>query len=154
MRRRTFLIGSAAVAGALVLGYRAWANSFDRAAARTVEREGEHLLAGWLKIAADDMVTVYVPHIEMGQGTHTALAMLAAEELDADWSKVRVERAPGEKSFANQFLARGWILDEQKFPPVDGAVDMFFEEVSRIIDLQITGGSTAVRMTGRFGMRR
>ncbi len=100
------------------------------------------------------MVTVYVPHIDMGQGTHTALAMLAAEELDADWSKVRTERAPGEKTFANQFLACGWIIDDRKFPLVDGAVDMAFEEISRVINLQITGGSTAVRMTGRFGMRQ
>ena len=154
MRRRTFLIGSAAAAGGLVLGYRAWAASYDRAAASQVQGEGEHLLAGWVKIGTDDTVTVYVPHIDMGQGTHTALAMLAAEELDADWSKVRTERAPGEKTFANQFLARGWIIEDRKFPLVDGAVDMAFEEISRFINLQITGGSTAVRMTGRFGMRQ
>jgi isoquinoline 1-oxidoreductase beta subunit len=154
MRRRTLLVGSAAVAGGLVLGYRAWARSYDRAAAKQVEGEGEHLLAGWLKIGRDDIVTVYVPHIDMGQGTHTALAILAAEELDADWSKVRTERAPGEKTFANQFLARGWILDERKFGPLDGTVDTAFEEIARVIGLQITGGSTAVRMTGRFGMRQ
>ncbi|BCH28400.1 oxidoreductase subunit beta [Mesorhizobium sp. L-8-10] len=154
MRRRTFLFGSAAAAGGLVLGYRAWAASYERAAIGQVQGEGEHLLAGWLKISTDDTVTVYVPHIDMGQGTHTALAMLAAEELDADWSKVRTERAPGERTFANQFLARGWIIEDRKFPLVDGAVDMAFEEIARVIDLQITGGSTAVRMTGRFGMRR
>ena len=117
MRRRTFLIGSAAAAGGLVLGYRAWAASFDQGRGkRRFEGDGEHLLAGWVKIGADDTVTVYVPHIDMGQGTHTALAMLAAEELDADWSKVRTERAPGEKTFANQFLARGWILDGPQVP--------------------------------------
>jgi isoquinoline 1-oxidoreductase beta subunit len=154
MRRRAFLIGSVAAAGGLVLGYRAWANSYDRAAAAHVQGDGEHLLAGWVKIAADDTVTVYVPHVDMGQGTHTALAMLLAEELDADWSKVRTERAPGEKTFANQFLARGWIIQDRRFPMIDGAVDMAFEEISRFINLQITGGSTAVRMTGRFGMRQ
>jgi isoquinoline 1-oxidoreductase subunit beta len=154
MRRRAFLIGSAAAAGGLVLGYRAWANSYDHAAAAQVQGDGEHLLAGWVKIAPDDTVTVYVPHVDMGQGTHTALAMLLAEELDADWSKVRTERAPGEKTFANQFLARGWILQDRKFPMIDGAVGMAFEEISRFINLQITGGSTAVRMTGRFGMRQ
>jgi isoquinoline 1-oxidoreductase beta subunit len=154
MRRRTFLFGAAAVTGGLVVGYRAWSASYDRAARAEVEGEGEHLIAGWLKIAKDDTVTVYVPHIDMGQGTHTALALLAAEELDADWSTVRTERAPGEKTFANQFLARGWILEDRRFPLVDGAVDMAFEEISRVINLQITGGSTAVRMTGRFGMRQ
>ena len=98
-------------------------------------------------------MTVYIPHIDMGQGTHTALAMLAAEELDADWSKVRTLRAPGEKPFANRFLARGWILDDREFPVVDGAVDMVFTEAARQINLQVTGGSTAVRFTGRYGMR-
>lgn len=154
MRRRTLLLGSAAIAGGLVVGYRAFAGSYERQASRFVAGEGEHLLAGWLKISADDTVTVYVPHIDMGQGTHTALAMLAAEELDADWSKVRAERAPGEWSFANRFLARGWILEDRSFLLVDGAVDLAFAEISRQINLQITGGSTAVRMTGRFGMRQ
>ena len=153
MRRRTFLIGAAAAAGGLVVGYRAWAKSFDRQAVDLVANDEGHLLAGWLKIAPDDTVTVYIPHIDMGQGTHTALAMLAAEELDADWSKVRTKRAPGEKPFANRFLARGWILGDREFPVVDGAVDMVFIEAARQINLQITGGSTAVRFTGRFGMR-
>ena len=153
MRRRTFLIGAAAATGGLVVGYRAWANSFDRQAIDLVAKDEGHLLAGWLKIAPDDTVTVYIPHIDMGQGTHTALAMLAAEELDADWSKVRTKRAPGEKPFANRFLARGWIIDDRKFPVFDGAVDMVFTEAARQINLQVTGGSTAVRFTGRYGMR-
>ncbi len=153
MRRRTFLIGAAAAAGGLVVGYRTWAKSFDRQAIDLVAKDEGHLIAGWLKIAPDDTVTVYIPHIDMGQGTHTALAMLAAEELDADWSKVRTLRAPGEKPFANRFLARGWILDDREFPVVDGAVDMVFTEAARQINLQITGGSTAVRFTGRYGMR-
>ena len=50
MRRRTFLLGTAAAAGGLVIGYRAWTASFDRAAANEVQGAGEHLLAGWVKI--------------------------------------------------------------------------------------------------------
>ena len=44
--------------------------------------------------AADDTVTVLIKHIEFGQGPFTGLATLVAEELDADWSKVRAEHAP------------------------------------------------------------
>jgi isoquinoline 1-oxidoreductase subunit beta len=128
--------------------------SFDRAAVRQVQGEGEHLLAGWIKIGADDTVTIYIPHVDMGQGTHTALAMLAAEELDADWARVRTERAPAEKTFANRFLARGWIIADRTFPLVDGLIETVFVEAARQMNLQITGGSTAVRMTGRFGMRQ
>lgn len=154
MRRRTFLIGSAAVAGGLAIGYRAWSQSFEHAAAELVAGDDEHLLAGWIRIGTDDMVTVQIPHIEMGQGVHTALAMMAADELDADWSKVRAERAPGEKAFANRFLARGWVMQGFSVPRfADGITDMVFAEAARFINLQITGGSTAVRFTGQVGMR-
>ena len=48
----------------------------------------------WVTIGADDVVTVMMPVSEMGQGTLTALPLILAEELDADWSKVRAEYAP------------------------------------------------------------
>jgi isoquinoline 1-oxidoreductase subunit beta len=154
MHRRTFLIGSAAAVGGLALGYRAWVNAIDAQAAALATHDGDSLLGGWIKVGTDDTVTVYIPHVDMGQGVHTALAMMAAEELDADWPRVRAERAPAEKAFANRFLAEGWVL-QNIHPPrfVDGAVDVTFAEVARFLDLQITGGSTAVRFTGQVGMR-
>ena len=48
----------------------------------------------WVTIGADNIVTVMMPVSEMGQGTLTALPLILAEELDADWSKVRAEYAP------------------------------------------------------------
>jgi isoquinoline 1-oxidoreductase beta subunit len=48
----------------------------------------------WVVIGTDDVVTVITPVAEMGQGTLTALPMILAEELDADWSKVKAEFAP------------------------------------------------------------
>ena len=154
MKRRTFLIGSVAAAGGLALGYRAWSDAFEAHAAALVTRPGESLLGGWIKIGTDDWVTVYIPHVDMGQGVHTALAMMAAEELDADWSRVRAERAPAEKAFANRFLAEGWLLQNLAVPTfLDGAVDLTFAEAARLFNLQITGGSTAVRFTGQVGMR-
>jgi isoquinoline 1-oxidoreductase beta subunit len=48
----------------------------------------------FLHIALDDTVTVMVDRLEFGQGVHTALPMLVAEELDPDWSRVRAELAP------------------------------------------------------------
>jgi isoquinoline 1-oxidoreductase subunit beta len=154
MKRRTFLIGTAAAAGGLALGYRARSNAFEAHAGALVARDGESLLGGWIKIGTDDTVTVYIPHVDMGQGTHTALAMMAAEELDADWSRVRAERAPAEKAFANRFLAEGWVMQGLRLPALlDGAVDTTFAEAARFVNLQITGGSTAVRFTGQVGMR-
>jgi isoquinoline 1-oxidoreductase subunit beta len=48
----------------------------------------------FVRIGKDDTVTILIKHIEFGQGTFTGLATLVAEELDADWSKVRMEHAP------------------------------------------------------------
>jgi isoquinoline 1-oxidoreductase beta subunit len=48
----------------------------------------------YVRIGSDDIVTVIVKHLEMGQGPLTGLSTLVAEELDADWSKIRTEHAP------------------------------------------------------------
>jgi isoquinoline 1-oxidoreductase beta subunit len=55
----------------------------------------------FLKIGADDSVTVLLAHSEMGQGIWTGLAMLIAEELECDWSKVRCEHAPAAPAYAH-----------------------------------------------------
>ena len=52
--------------------------------------------SAFLKIGADGVVTVVVKHLEMGQGTYTGLPTLVAEELDADWSQLRIEGAPAD----------------------------------------------------------
>ena len=59
----------------------------------------------FVKIAPDGAVTVVSKHIEFGQGNHAGLAAIVAEELDADWSRVRVEQAPANaKLYANGAL--------------------------------------------------
>src|SRR5712672_3616709 len=55
----------------------------------------------WLRIGPDDSVLVIVDRSEMGQGVSTALPMLLAEELEADWSKIRFEFAPADKAYTN-----------------------------------------------------
>jgi len=58
----------------------------------------------FVRVSADNTVTVVVKHIEMGQGTFTGLPTLVAEELDADWSQIRVEPAPADaKRYNNLF---------------------------------------------------
>ena len=55
----------------------------------------------FLQIGADDAVTIRLAHSEMGQGIWTTLAMLVAEELECDWSKIRVEHAPASAVYAH-----------------------------------------------------
>jgi isoquinoline 1-oxidoreductase beta subunit len=62
----------------------------------------------FVKIAPDNTVTVVAKHLEMGQGTNTGLATILAEELDADWSQIRVEGAPVDaRQYGNKALGGG-----------------------------------------------
>jgi len=83
--RRSFVVGVSAAGGALTLGFGAAGSEPADHLAAPVE------VNCWVVIAPDDTVTIRVARSEMGQGALTALAMLVAEELECDWSKVRTE---------------------------------------------------------------
>jgi isoquinoline 1-oxidoreductase beta subunit len=96
--RRSFLKTTAAAAAALTIGFR-WVGPPRRALAATA---GEFAPNAFLRVAADNSVTVIAKHLEMGQGSYTGLATILAEELDADWAQIRVESAPADvKRYAN-----------------------------------------------------
>src|SRR6187402_157266 len=58
----------------------------------------------FVRIGTDDLVTVLIKHIEMGQGPFTGLATLVAEELDADWDQMRAEHAPSNPDLYKNFM--------------------------------------------------
>lgn len=66
----------------------------------------------FLKIDPAGMVTIMVPRSEMGQGVQTALPMLVAEELEADWSTIRVEQAPPDSRYGNQTTGGSLSIQE------------------------------------------
>ena len=84
--RRQFLQQATALSGALVLGFQA---PSAQAAGGQAAAEVTH----WVVIQADDSVIIRIARTELGQGSMTGLAMLVAEELQCDWSKVRAEYA-------------------------------------------------------------
>ena len=89
LSRRQWLQASALAGGGLVLGV------FEpQAAAKDDATSGQAKLNAFVRIGSDETVTVVVNHLEMGQGQFTAVPMLVAEELEADWNKVRFEPAP------------------------------------------------------------
>lgn len=90
LRRREFLLASAAVGGGLVLGFYIPFKGAPIAAAAEPPTMQPN---AWLKIAEDGRVTITVAKSEMGQGVWTSMPMLVAEELDADWSQVQPEQA-------------------------------------------------------------
>src|SRR2546430_8258547 len=62
---------------------------------------GQFAPNAWLRIGTDESVLVMVDRSEMGQGVATSLPMLLAEELEADWSKIKIEFAPADKAYIN-----------------------------------------------------
>ena len=110
MTRARFLT-SGLVGGALLLGLDL---GLTRRAARAATGDGQ--LSVYVRIGADETITIIAPNSEMGQGTSTALPMIVAEELKVDWSNVRMELAGASTAFANPLFRS-----------------------------QLTGGSTAVR---------
>jgi isoquinoline 1-oxidoreductase beta subunit len=82
--RRSFIVGTSTVAGALTLGvYLPDSEAVGQVAAPEVN--------AWVVVRPDDTVVVRIGRQEMGQGTLTGLAQLVCEELDADWSKIQTE---------------------------------------------------------------
>lgn len=158
MNRRTFLIGGATAAGALIVGYTVWPSHRLEHMDELTAGPDERFLATWIKLGNDGTITVVVPHCDMGSGIYTPLAQMAADELDADWTKVRAITAPSDPLFANNALAEGFGLEGhiswESIPsflrgPTAGSMRLIAEHM----DLQTTGGSSAVRFTGFYGMR-
>ncbi|MEY3047747.1 MAG: hypothetical protein RL424_1069 [Pseudomonadota bacterium] len=102
--RRRFVLGTGA---GLALGFTLGASSRLAVAATpgTVPAAETFKPNAWLRIGTDGAVTVVCGSAEMGQGVHTAIPMMVAEELDADWKTVRVEQAPVDQAYAN------WLND-------------------------------------------
>src|ERR1700756_4336115 len=87
--RRQFMIGAAGFSFAIALG-----DAGDAAAAVIGGEMPGKQLSPWVTISTDDTVAIMSPAAEMGQGSLTSLPLILAEELDADWAKVRVVVAP------------------------------------------------------------
>jgi isoquinoline 1-oxidoreductase beta subunit len=97
LSRRRFLKSSALAGGGLVIG--CYLPGLGKAAEEGAAVEATFAPNAFVRIGADDFVTVMINHSEMGQGTFTSLALLVAEELDADWKKVRSEHAPVDPAY-------------------------------------------------------
>jgi isoquinoline 1-oxidoreductase beta subunit len=94
--RRDLVVGATLVGGALLVG----CSPGDLLSVGAKSDFGA--FGPFIKIGADGAVTVISKHIEFGQGNHAGLAAIVAEELDADWSRVKVEQAPAiAKVYAN-----------------------------------------------------
>ena len=97
MQRRDFLQVTGTIGAGLVIGF------------RISDRHGTVPFApnAWLQVGTDGVVTLTIDKSEMGEGNHTALAMLIAEELDADWTKVKIGAVPENPAGWSRRMATG-----------------------------------------------
>jgi len=143
--RRVFLIGAATVAGGVAVGYwyyrRPYPNPLEDGLA-----EGEATFNPYVKIGADNTITLIAPRAEMGQGISTTLAAFVAEELDVTLDRVRVEHGPPSYAYYNAAMLEeggGFNFWDESFTAetVRGLMGV----AGKMLGLQATGGSTAAR---------
>jgi isoquinoline 1-oxidoreductase beta subunit len=100
LSRRRFLKASLATGAGLVIAFYVPRKARAAEEAQAPKKPPPDPNA-FLRVAPDGSVTVMLAHSEMGQGIWTGLAMLLAEELECDWSKVKVEHAPAAPAYAH-----------------------------------------------------
>lgn len=151
MKRRTWILSALGATGALVVGWGVMpARSRMGSPELMLQTEGDVALNGWIKIAKDGAVVLAMPRSEMGQGIHTALAMLVAEELDVPLSKVRLEQAGADSIYGNVAMLVASLpfhpLDsegEHKPTPIKMA-EWVVGKLARELGLNATGGSSTI----------
>jgi isoquinoline 1-oxidoreductase beta subunit len=151
LSRRALLLSAAGAAGALVVG---WGLMPQRSRLGSpglmFPKEGDVALNGWIKVGADGSVVLAMPRSEMGQGVHTALPMLAAEELDIPLSALRIEQAGTDAIYGNVSM----LVASLPFHPFDEEKEDGFGrvkasrwvvgKVARELGINATGGSSSV----------
>jgi isoquinoline 1-oxidoreductase beta subunit len=151
VKRRTWLLGTTAGVGALLVGWTALPQrSRVGLASMMAPGEGDIALNGWIKILPDNGVVLAMPRSEMGQGVHTALPQLAAEELDVPLASVRIEQAGWDAVYGNVAM----LVGNLPFHPGEAEREDGFGRVkagrwlvgklARELGLNATGGSTSV----------
>ena len=149
--RRAFIGTGSLVGGGFVLGIAGVAFAPGRHSVVSADAIDKGELTTWITVTPDNFVTILIPHCEMGQGSQTGLAMMAAEEMEAEWERVGIQEAPALDAYANAYLLRAFT-GESMPAPLERAIDYGAYRLARWFGTQATGGSTAVRGTG-YGMR-
>jgi len=119
--RREFVSVLTAAGGSLLLGYRV--GEGQRVA--SVASAPGFAPNAFIRIAPDGSITLFMPQAEMGQGTHTSMSMLLAEELEVTPEQVRLEHAPpDDKLYANPLFG-------EQITGASSSIRMFYEPLRR-----------------------
>lgn len=111
--RRSFLVGSGTAAVGIMLGGGSLVSLAQ--AAQNAEKSAGFSPVAWVSIAPDNTTLIYSPAAEMGQGTMTSIPAILAEDMELDWSLVRVEQAPSvAKLFGNPRFGGGLVTGSSR----------------------------------------
>lgn len=149
MKRRTWLFSAAGAAGALIVGWGLLPPRSRTGSGRLWPPvEGEIALNGWIKVLLDGSVVLAMPRSEMGQGVHTALPMLVAEELDLPLARIRIEQAGSDAIFGNVAMLVASLpfhpLEAEQQPFKVQAGEWVVGKLARELGINATGGSSSV----------
>lgn len=141
--RRTFLIGSAAIAGGVAFGIYAVRRPHENPLLDGLA-EGEASFNPWVMIGPDG-ITLIVPHADFGQGVASTQAMLIAEEMDLETDQFRIGFGDPAPAYYNRAMA----ADSVPFMATDDswraeAARTAVGSVFKLLGMQATGGSTAM----------
>lgn len=150
LSRRQFVLAGIGTAGVLGIGWLAAPPRQRLTADNPPDASpGSHRLNGWVAIGSDGSVTVSLCRMEMGQGIYTGIAMLLAEELDADMDRVRVVPAFDDRIYNNLALAAN--LAHGFDPRAEGrfiapaVAHLSRKLVREVPGLAVTGASTSIK---------
>jgi isoquinoline 1-oxidoreductase beta subunit len=149
-RRRTLLLAGAGTLGALVVGFGLLPSRSRVGSAALLASPDGVALNGWLRITPDGTVQLAMPRSEMGQGVHTALAMLVAEELDVALDAVQLVPAGQDALYGNVAMfvsGLGWHPRERE--PGQASIQVRASEwavavIAGALGINVTGGSSSV----------
>ncbi|MGL4322364.1 MAG: molybdopterin cofactor-binding domain-containing protein [Paracoccaceae bacterium] len=141
--RRAFLFGAVAIAGGAAFGWWKYTTPYDNPLKGTLPREARTLNP--YVIIDRGGVTIIAPRAEMGQGIHTTLAALVAEEMDLRLDQVKVIHGPASHAYFNAAVLREGV----PFAPTDqGWMAQTLRDAmgvpAKFLGFQITGGSSSI----------
>ena len=139
--RRTFLVGSAALAGGVAFGYYAVQRPHDNPLLAGLD-EGEAAFNPWVKISSDG-ITLITPHSDVGQGIASTQAALIAEELDVGFGQFEISFGKPDPAYYNHSFGPDFapfLSTDQSLPA--SAVRTAFDVIIKMNGIQGTGGST------------
>ena len=140
--RRTFLVGSVAIAGGVAFGV----YKFNQDPENPLEpANGKHILNPFVFVDANG-ITLIAPKAEMGQGVHTTWAALIAEELDVELDQVNVLHGPPAAAYFNSaFMGMALPFMDYKVTGFQDSLREIAGDAGKLIGVQMTGGSTSMK---------